>query len=903
MALIRSFLFAVPFAVTPVQLFSQFSTGQVIGTDVTTVRAIATGDLDGDGDLDVVYAKRLFSSAGDMYWCANDGTGAFGAPQYIHYESYIVAIAVDDVDADGDMDVLCVANESQLLVLYLNNGTGTEWQRSLLATAVNAPALALGDLDGDEDPDVVVGSSTSGSNALIWRRNVGNGGFTSPTLQIDENSYQLQCLRVADIDDDGDNDVVGAFGLSYQLGWYPNAGNGSFGPRQVINGAEEFESPYGMDVADLDGDGDLDVVVHVIMVYGAQDLKLAWYANDGTGQFGPQQLIDIANRKNVHACDVDNNGTIDIISGGMDGVRWYSNNGAGHFSPPHFVSDDKVDALATGDLDMDGDPDIEYGDDLTTPPDSADHVGWYENFVGSPYRIEGTVFVDEDGSGSPSADDAMVHWLGLWTDPFVTSPYTDQLGNYTAHVVGGSYEVHLADPGPFWMATPPVHSVILSDVQPVSTGHHFKLSPVIDTTVISPAWTMHHAPCGWETSIWITYKNEGTRVEQGTVTFVLDSLYDLISSQPPPVTQAGDTLTWAFDTLDYFEMRAICLIVEKPPVEHIGDTTHFQLQIAALNDASDTLGIFTVDSTDVYACAIDPNEKRVSPTGYGALNALSIAQPYLDYTIHFQNTGTAPAFRVMLFDRLSPDLDHTTLQILAMSHEATEIAVEQGGLLNVLFDNIMLPDSGADFAGSQGFITFRIDLKDSLANLSAISNFAEIYFDENEAVITDTVLTTLVDCDLFEATIDWVGIDTLQANEADVYQWFLNEVVLPGANEQRLNVTEPGAYVVVLTNVYGCELVSQPYQVINTGLGDGTATVIQVIPNPFRDQTRLIFHEPIGNNSLVELIDIHGRVVRVIRVNGTREVSIQRGDLPVGVYVASISGTDGSTMRVRLVAD
>ena len=101
-----------------------------------------------------------------------------------------------------------------------------------------------------------------------------------------------RCVYAADLDGDGDLDVLSASPAG-GIAWYANDGTGQFGPQQVIT-APAYGAVY-VYAADLDGDGDLDVLSasNVVWTGGGYytDSKIAWYANDGTGQFGPQQVI------------------------------------------------------------------------------------------------------------------------------------------------------------------------------------------------------------------------------------------------------------------------------------------------------------------------------------------------------------------------------------------------------------------------------------------------------------------------------------------------------------------------------------------------------------------------------------------------------------------------------------
>lgn len=127
----------------------------------------------------------------------------------------------------------------------------------------------------------------------------------------------------------------------------------------------------------------------------------------------------------------------------------------------------------------------------------------------------------------------------------------------------------------------------------------------------------------------------------------------------------------------------------------------------------------------------DPNLKEVYP-----VDVLPGYQDWFTYTIHFQNTGTAPAFNIRLVDTLSNNLDLETFQVINYSHHNT-ISI-QNKVLTVRFPNIMLPDSTSNYEGSKGFVQYRVKPKPNLPLGTLIKNTASIYFDYNTPIVTNT---------------------------------------------------------------------------------------------------------------------------------------------------------------------
>ncbi len=153
------------------------------------------------------------------------------------------------------------------------------------------------------------------------------------------------------------------------------------------------------------------------------------------------------------------------------------------------------------------------------------------------------------------------------------------------------------------------------------------------------------------------------------------------------------------------------------------------------DDFADDINCTTV----VGSC--DPNDKEGFPKGFGAKKYIERGID-LDYLIRFQNTGTAPAFTVVLRDTLPESLNPASIEIGAASHPFSWF-LEGRGVLVVRFDNILLPDSTANEPESHGWINFRIAQKPDLPDGTEIENRVGIYFDFNDPVMTNFTFHTI----------------------------------------------------------------------------------------------------------------------------------------------------------------
>ncbi len=226
----------------------------------TAFARIRIADLDGDGFGDIV-VSRFHGAPSPVSVLINSGNGTFGTPAgYFFTGSGVFGLYLYDIDRDGDMDIVGASNFDNQMFTSLNNGEG-EFQAPVYYSTGNYPDdVFVSDLDGDEDGDVVVANQNSGTFTVY--KNDGTGIFSQQT------SYPTNGLPVgifiSDVNGDGKPDVItanhyggtvyGFRSVSVSL----NAGDGTFLERRDFNA--NGSQPIAVYVADVDNDGDGDIV-------------------------------------------------------------------------------------------------------------------------------------------------------------------------------------------------------------------------------------------------------------------------------------------------------------------------------------------------------------------------------------------------------------------------------------------------------------------------------------------------------------------------------------------------------------------------------------------------------------------------------------------------------------------
>ncbi len=334
-------------------------------------------DLDRDGDYDLVTTARIDD---DLSWWQSDGTpGNGGWTEYVIDSSFDGAYdaTTADIDNDGNIDIVAVAFNDNEVIWLESDGTPTDsdWTKHTIDSAFDgASAVFTVDLDDDGDLDVL---ATAGlADDLAWWANDGtplDGGWTKTIIDADYNgATDVHC---ADLDNDGDIDILATADVDNDVAWWENDGAETFTKRLID---DSFNGATAVRTSDIDVDGDLDVVA---CAYNGS--TVSWWANDGTPGTGgwTEYVINgaLSGASAIDIVDIDMDGDPDVVGCGKlaDDVVWWENDGtptgADWTQRALDTNFDGASSVISIDLDRDG-----YIDVLGTA-ESGDDVSWWRN--------------------------------------------------------------------------------------------------------------------------------------------------------------------------------------------------------------------------------------------------------------------------------------------------------------------------------------------------------------------------------------------------------------------------------------------------------------------------------------------------------------------------------------------
>ena len=824
-----------------------FSGELILTSDAFDVRIAYPSDIDGDGDLDVIYGDFL-ASDGKLFWFENiDGQGHFETSKKITKTANSAkSVFTSDLDGDGDIDVLSASSSDDKIAWYENvDGQGHFNNQHLITTNADGGFSVYSiDLDGDGDNDVL--SASYLDDKIAWYENIDGLGNFGDQIIISTDANEALSVYSIDLDGDGDNDVLSASFSDSKIAWYENLdGLGDFSTQNIIS--IDAIGAYSVYSIDLDGDGDNDV-----LSASFSDNKIAWYENlDGLGDFGIQQTIstNAMGAKSIFSTDIDGDGDNDVLSASSesDEIAWYENvDGQGTFGSKIIINDWAWGASAVFAIDVDSDGDMDVlaalesnevvwyenvngqgtfgsemiitetvsdvksvyasdinGDgniDVLSASSEDDEISWHENLGLLSNEIKGTILFDFNSNGC-DINDLLVPNMMVIVDDGVETLASISLNNGFFQLFPGlgAYETSVTVPS-YFSSSPNSHNSTFSDYGNSDTIDFCLLATQTVNDLNITLFPTSEARPGFDANYQLLFHNVGTTQLSGSVMLEYDNTkLNFLSTNFPITTQTNNIITFDYSDLNPFETKAIDLEfnVLPPPTVNIDDILNFTATVnPIIGDFTEDDNVFNLNQEVIGS--FDPNDIRVLE---GDELLITEVNKFLHYIIRFQNTGTASAINVRVENVLDENLDWNTFQLESMSHEG-RVEIMNGKDIEFIFDEINLADSTSNEPESHGFIAYKIKLKNNISVGDLISNMADIYFDFNEAVETNTVTTEIIELTSIGQNIgfdfviypvpviDFLYVESqIQIEEIQIYNQ-LGQLVLNNYNQNQIDISD-----------------------------------------------------------------------------------------------------------------
>lgn len=353
-----------------------------------------------------------------------------------------------------------------------------------------------------------------------------------------------------------------------------------------------------------------------------------------------------------------------------------------------------------------------------------------------------TVFHDANQNGMMDEGEYAIPYFPV-TAEGVGTIYTNENGQASAALdVAESFEV-VIDEVQWNFTTPSFIAVDPSGWSGVAIHYFIGVTPTANlVTDIEVSLQGVTGNCNVASYPQAIVFNNANYFPGGQIHLQLDPAYTFLSSVPETISNTNNFLIYEVPPLGYHETFEVQLNLQNPPAITFGTEVTSVLSgyyYLAQGTLSNSLDADTVNL--IVTCAYDPNNK-ITHTGEGPFNTIE-ANTRLEYTINFQNIGNAEAQTVILTDELPVELDPTSLQPIAWSHDFDLLL--NGHTAVFTFNEIYLPGIDQDSAASMGFVRFVIDQTPNLPPSTLIENTASIVFDLNEPIITNTSVNRIAD--------------------------------------------------------------------------------------------------------------------------------------------------------------
>ncbi len=356
--------------------------------------------------------------------------------------------------------------------------------------------------------------------------------------------------------------------------------------------------------------------------------------------------------------------------------------------------------------------------------------------------------------------------------------------------------------------------------------------------------------CNNVANLYASFTNTGNQAINGYFTIAIDPKITTLTFNPQPTNEGNNVYTWPVNNLLPGKVFQPTITFGVPAITSNIDSLHFFSVVK-----NDIGGIIANSNfSELIRCGFDPNDKLNLPNRAGEEN-YTLFNEELDYIIRFQNTGNDTAFNITVVDVLDKNLDLRTLRIKQSSHEVKAILTND--TLKFIFENINLVDSTTSYLRSQGYVAYSIKPKAGVARDEMIKNTADIFFDKNVPVVTNTTINTMTDylpCSDADKILTQDGNKLKADPTGKKYEWYdckTNTLITTTTT----NIFKPTASGEYYARIFGdnCAAFSSCYSFLFTAVTD-IANEINIYPNPVTNMLYIDSKLPINKIFIYNLL-------------------------------------------------
>jgi surface protein len=358
--------------------------------------------------------------------------------------------------------------------------------------------------------------------------------------------------------------------------------------------------------------------------------------------------------------------------------------------------------------------------------------------------ILGNVTFDLDANGCNADDIKANNFLVTATSAdFTYSTTTNLNGEYNLNVLEDAYTINLLNVPAYYTITPASSALSFTGFGNEEEINFCLTANQAVNDLNITLLPVNEARPGFESNYKLVAQNLGSQTITGVLASISynETIQAFVTASQTPASATATQLSFNLGSLQPFESQIIDFTMQTftPPTVNGGETINFVAAITPNeSDLTPDNNTFSYDQPVVNS--FDPNDKTVLQ---GSEIYLEQTEGYLDYIIRFQNTGSASAITVKIEDILHENLDWTTFQPITSSHNYS-IEIIDGNKVKFIFNNINLPHEASNEPASHGFIAYKIKPAAGIQVGDVITGKAEIFFDYNLPIITNSADTEVI---------------------------------------------------------------------------------------------------------------------------------------------------------------